>query len=259
MEKFSYALEFYNNKFYDLNNVNLFKRKVNEAERIEEFFSSIIPNIDCVRMYILRSYRFNKKYNFKNRINYIKGLIFADNVIDFDDITEFEKAMDDKIYIEAKKSVWKNKGYVEDALCEDFLEGEFEDNALNLIELFGSYVPSFSDDDITSVNFEKDDEEMNPTILQMLCNNDDYDDEFEDVSSDFVPMSACEKINQFIENKDKIINDIIERKSIDVKNEKMVRKGIEDWLDFSINSIQDLYNLKIKSLKLKDENISKYL
>ena len=36
MERFSYALEFYNNKFYDLNNVNLFKRKVNEAERIEE-------------------------------------------------------------------------------------------------------------------------------------------------------------------------------------------------------------------------------
>lgn len=39
----------------------------------------------------------------------------------------------------------------------------------------------------------------------------------------------------------------------------MVRKGIKDWLDFSINSIQNLYNLKIKSLKLKDENISKYL
>lgn len=101
---------------------------------------------------------------------------------------------------------------------------------------------------------------MDPTILQMLCDNDDdYDDEFEDASSDFVPIGACEKINQFIENKDKIINEIIERESIDVKSEKMVRKGIKDWLDFSINSIQNLYNLKIKSLKLKDENISKYL
>lgn len=72
-------------------------------------------------------------------------------------------------------------------------------------------------------------------------------------------LVLVKKINQFIENKDKIINEIIERKSIDVKSEKMVRKGIKDWLDFSINSIQNLYNLKIKSLKLKDENISKYL
>ena len=114
MERFSYALEFYNNKFYDLNNVNLFKRKVNEAERIEEFFSSIIPNIDCVRMYILRSYRFNKKYNFKNRINYIKGLIFADNVIDFNDIIEFERLYNGenlkRIPIQYKDyAVWENK------------------------------------------------------------------------------------------------------------------------------------------------------
>lgn len=260
MERFSYALEFYNNKFYDLNNVNLFKRKVNEAERIEEFFSSIIPNIDCVRMYILRSYRFNKKYNFKNRINYIKGLIFADNVIDFNDIIEFESLLEDKILIEEKKSVWKNKGFIEDTLNEDFLEGEFENNDLDLIELFSSYVPSFSNEEDINKEELEENEKMDPTILQMLCDNDDdYDDEFEDASSDFVPIGACEKINQFIENKDKIINEIIERKSIDVKSEKMVRKGIKDWLDFSINSIQNLYNLKIKSLKLKDENISKYL
>ena len=32
MERFSYALEFYNNKFYDLNNVNLFKRKVDDIK-----------------------------------------------------------------------------------------------------------------------------------------------------------------------------------------------------------------------------------
>ena len=98
-------------------------------------------------MYILRSYRFNKKYNFKNRINYIKGLIFADNVIDFNDIIEFESLLEDKILIEEKKSVWKNKGFIEDTLNEDFLEGEFENNDLDLIELFSSYVPSFSDEE----------------------------------------------------------------------------------------------------------------
>ena len=168
--------------------------------------------------------------------------------------------MEDKILIEEKKSVWKNKGFIEDTLNEDFLEGEFENNDLNLIELFSSYVPSFSDEEDINKEELEENEKMDPTILQMLCDNDDdYDDEFEDASSDFVPIGACEKINQFIENKDKIINEIIERKSIDVKSEKMVRKGIKDWLDFSINSIQNLYNLKIKSLKLKDENISKYL
>ena len=54
MEKFSYALEFYNRSLYSLDDTNLFKRKIKEAEKIERVLFDIIPNIDLVRKYILR-------------------------------------------------------------------------------------------------------------------------------------------------------------------------------------------------------------
>lgn len=39
MEKFSYALEFYYRKIFDLKNVDLFSKKVNEATKVENYFS----------------------------------------------------------------------------------------------------------------------------------------------------------------------------------------------------------------------------
>ena len=89
MEKFSYGLEFYKNNIYKLEDTNLFKRKVKEAEKIEKVLFNTLSNIELVRKYVLRSYYFDKKITFEDRIDFIKGLILADNVISYKDAFEF--------------------------------------------------------------------------------------------------------------------------------------------------------------------------
>ena len=89
IEKFSYALEFYNRSLYSLDDTNLFKRKIKEAEKIERVLFDIIPNIDLVRKYILRSYKFDKRITFTNRLDFIKGLILADSIVSYDDVLKF--------------------------------------------------------------------------------------------------------------------------------------------------------------------------
>ena len=71
MEKFSYGLEFYKNNIYKLEDTNLFKRKVKEAEKIEKVLFNTIPNIELVRKYVLRSYYFHKikKIHIQKMIN----------------------------------------------------------------------------------------------------------------------------------------------------------------------------------------------
>lgn len=49
MEKFSYGLEFYKNNIYKLEDTNLFKRKVKEAEKIEKVLFNTLSNIELVR------------------------------------------------------------------------------------------------------------------------------------------------------------------------------------------------------------------
>lgn len=263
MDKFSYGIEFYKNELFDLENVNLFKRKVKEATEIEKFFSNIILNKDAIRMYILRSYKMNKTFGKINRIKYIKGLIYADNIIDFNDIKEFANLLENKVFLQSKNSVWRNKGYIEDSSNNDFLEGEFDNCKLNVIELFDSYYDYYNSYDMNDTNFsefDSDDDNEEKAISQMLdSSNEDYNDEFEDMSENLIPISVIEKINIFKENKEKIINDIIIKKHIDNEDKKIVRKGIEDWFNFSIESIQDLYSIRINSLILKDENLSNYL
>lgn len=76
MEKFSYGLEFYKNNIYKLEDTNLFKRKVKEAEKIEKVLFNTIPNIELVRKYVLRSYYFDKKITFEDRIDFINDLFW---------------------------------------------------------------------------------------------------------------------------------------------------------------------------------------
>ena len=61
MEKFSYGLEFYKNKIYKLEDTDLFKSKIKEAEKIEKVLFNTLSNIELVRKYVLRSYYFDKK------------------------------------------------------------------------------------------------------------------------------------------------------------------------------------------------------
>lgn len=69
MEKFSYALEFYYRKIFDLKNVDLFSKKVNEATKVENYFSKKILNLEYLREYIIKSYLFEPELEEVDRIN----------------------------------------------------------------------------------------------------------------------------------------------------------------------------------------------
>ncbi len=114
MEKFSYGLEFYKNNIYKLEDTNLFKRKVKEAEKIEKVLFNTLSNIELVRKYVLRSYYFDKKITFEDRIDFIKGLILADNVISYKDAFEFCEEIQDQMKVYKYDTVWKRNGYFMD-------------------------------------------------------------------------------------------------------------------------------------------------
>ena len=77
MANFDYANVFYKNKIFSLSDVNLFRNKVEEAEKIDNFFLYVIPNMNHIRDYIIYSYIFEKNLAIEDRINYIKGLVYA--------------------------------------------------------------------------------------------------------------------------------------------------------------------------------------
>ena len=255
MERFSYDLEFYKNNLFDLDNIKLFKRKVKEAKEIESFFWKIIPNIEYIRKYILRSYYMNKSYGKITRIRYIKGLILADSIIDFDDIREFSSIVSENIFIEDKITLWRNKEYVKDSLDEQILNDKYQDTSLNVIESINNVDPLYIDDYID----EEIEDDIGTTLLKITSDNSEYTGENEILSENYVPMSLEQKIYEFKKNKSKIINDIIKIKNISKEEEKIVKKGMRDWLNFAIDSLETIYKLKINSLTLNDKNLYKYL
>ena len=56
-----------------------------------------------------------------------------------------------------------------------------------------------------------------------------------------------------------LINEIIKRKNILPENQKMVREGMNKWLDYVLTAMNDLYNIRVTTLTYKSKNASDYL
>lgn len=125
MEKFSYALEFYYRKIFDLKNVDLFSKKVNEATKVENYFSKKILNLEYLREYIIKSYLFEPELEEVDRINYIKGLIYASDIIDYEDALKFFNDLNKNLYVTKKMTLWEQMNYMEDTSDDDFLHGMY--------------------------------------------------------------------------------------------------------------------------------------
>ncbi len=257
MEKFSYGVEFYKRGLFSLDNIPLFKRKVKDADEVEKYFAKVLPNVQYVRKYILRSYVLNKKYEKLNRIRYVKGLIYAANYIDFNDIQDFSEYIDEVLYPDIKSSLFEYTNFDNNednpSLFEQDLEYKVHSSVL-------STIPSIQ-------------QEYEYELYIGNTDNEEYsedDDENEDVSDEELDDSYIEiqkfdvihpknKIELFKKYKKKYINDIINIKEIKKEDVKIVRKGMNDWINFAITSLEDIYNLKEYTLRYTDENISKYL
>ena len=68
-----------------------------------------------------------------------------------------------------------------------------------------------------------------------------------------------QKLNKFIENKDYIINEIINHKNIPKDRQEMVRKGMDKWLDYVLGIMKDSYDIRVATLTYKAKNASDYL
>ena len=60
MKEFSYALEFYNKSYFDLEDTDRFKNQVEIAEQVEKYYLRFSDNIEEIRNSILISYKFRK-------------------------------------------------------------------------------------------------------------------------------------------------------------------------------------------------------
>ena len=173
MEKFSYALEFYNRSLYSLDDTNLFKRKIKEAEKIERVLFDIIPNIDLVRKYILRSYKFDKRITFTNRLDFIKGLILADSIVSYDDVLKFSDHIENQLKFGIRETLWKEKGLAIDPTNKDILDGKFCDD-VKIIEIYGSSLNLNDKSNKESDDYEDEGYEDNYSKSEN-CEDENYD------------------------------------------------------------------------------------
>ena len=51
----------------------------------------------------------------------------------------------------------------------------------------------------------------------------------------------------------------LKRKNILPENQKMVREGMNKWLDYVLTAMNDLYNIRVTTLTYKSKNASDYL
>ncbi|MBP3635166.1 MAG: hypothetical protein J6J17_01730 [Bacilli bacterium] len=242
MEKFSYALEFYKRNLFDFENIKLFERKVKEAKEIEKYYLQVVPNTESIRKYIIRSYILNRKYNRLARINYIKGLIYADDYINFDDIIDFQEYLDENIVLIPKISLWGYKGY-----SKEDSEDEYLDNRdCSIVEL-----PVCCD--FTSYEY---DELIDEIEEEESCEIDENIIIIDEKSEIIMPE---EKIKRFKKLAKKYVDKTIENKKIDKNSVYMVKRGMNDWINFTITTLEEIYNLKEKSLMYTDTNIGDYI
>ena len=249
MEKFSYALEFYYRKIFDLKNVDLFSKKVNEATKVENYFSKKILNLEYLREYIIKSYLFEPELEEVDRINYIKGLIYASDIIDYEDALKFFNDLNKNLYVTKKMTLLEQMNYMEDTSNDDFLHGIYNSARSKYIEIHCD-IPRFDNED-----------ECYETDQDFNIVSCDYENtmDFEELPENFEPVSMSHQLFEFKNNVPKIIDEIIKRNHINKNDSGMVRLGAERWLTFYLSFMEHGYNSKIKSLEYENENLSDYL
>lgn len=102
MKEFSYALEFYNKSYFDLEDTDRFKKQVEIAEQVEKYYLRFSDNIEEIRNSILISYKFRKDLSLEDRKAYVKGIIFSRQFMNENDVYEliddFDRRKTDNSY-----------------------------------------------------------------------------------------------------------------------------------------------------------------
>ncbi len=220
MEKFSYALEFYKNNIFNIendNDVSIMKKAIMDAKKIEQHFSNVL-NIDLLRENIIISFKFNKKLDCENRINYIRGIVYSRSYINFNDAIIFNQILNNLLY-------------------------PIDDNI-------------FDDDNDELIH--KNDSNVSTIDIDNTIDYIDYSDIIDIFSKppDKVIEYFKSNFKNFIK---KILNLKNVPNNANNKERKYIIKGMKDWFTYIINMFDDIYNIYIDNLERNCTDLSLFI
>ena len=137
MKKFSYALEFYNNGTFSLDELKTFEKEVKIAEATEDHFRLFTNEIEAIRDNILISYKFKKELPLEDRINYVRGIVYARQFMDDKDVIQLIEEFDRKdkyIYEKSLFSIRTLSDEFDYAFYHDYIQNCIKDDDKSLIE-----------------------------------------------------------------------------------------------------------------------------
>lgn len=275
MKKFSYALEFYNNGTFSLDESKTFEKEVKIAEATEDHFKLFTNEIEAIRDNILISYKFKKELPLEDRINYVRGIVYARQFMDEKDVIQLIEEFDRKdkyIYEKSLFSIRTLSDEFDYAFYHDYIQNCIKDDDKSLIETSEklsklvkqareAYERALKAPDEGIV---KD----NSVMLQDDEDDDaDYDDypeeEFEDEDGSKTRYSIDELtlMERFMLAKEyfPVYQEGIYKTKGITKEDKcyqMVNEGMTDYNNYIMNLFEDTYNFMKKEFFRSTKNLT---
>lgn len=249
---YNYGSFFYRNGIYNIDSLEdrkNMKKAVNDARKIEEYFSKLIPNKTAIIQVILFSFILNKDLNYKDRINYIRGIIYCKKYIDIEDVIRFANNISSYSEPEEEKSIFFNKGYSESKF--GFFYDAFDQNLYEYKDLANQIKKETFD----IINNRKITDSKNNVSVEFIYsdeddeNMDEYNSEIdiEDYDSIYYNISEKEKLDNFKNNFQEFINIMLDKKNISKRKNNRDRvyiiKGMEDWFNYIISILDEIYEV----------------
>lgn len=272
MEKFSYTLELYKSKIFNIDtdkDCKELKKATEDAEKIELYFNDVI-NKDLLRKNIILSFWFKKNMDYKDRINYIRGIVYSRRYIDYNDVYSLLDELEKEIPV-PETTVFEEKGDYTYLNQDFFLDAFYEDIRTNY-ESYIAYQQSLKDVQNSSnvrmtLIYDKEDEE-----------NDDFDDEEltdeearikmveeleEELKEGIINLTQKEKIELFEDNFENYINIMLKRKNVttDINNRgrQYIVIGMRDWFYYIIGMMKDIVEIDENQKKILSNDLSKFI
>lgn len=260
MLNFNYGLWFYKEGIFNIESIEetkLMRKAIKDSKKVEEYFSSILPNIDAIKPIIILSFKLDRNLHYKDRINYITGIIYSKKYIDTDDVFRFANDMATYTDPNDSKSIFFNKGDSENIY--GFFEDAFDEDLIDLRNaIVAAYKTSYSinnsneDEDEDEENDENIIKSENKTVNSATVENGNKTNSQEENSCNeyllsYYNVTPREKLDNFKNNFPIFVEEMLNRNYVEpIKNNRRrvyIIKGMEDWYNYVMGMLEDAYEI----------------